>query len=104
MIVAINNRIGENSIPKQYYDSFFALMDHKFTLGVLGGIGGEAVYIVGYQDKNLIVLDPHYIQTQNDGESIHFKNTPRGVPLEKIAPTITFCFYLKNKRQHEVWI
>ena len=81
MIVAVNNRIGENSIPKQYFDSFFALMENKFSLGVLGGIGGEAIYIVGHQDKDLIAMDPHYIQTQNDGESIHFKNTPRGVSI-----------------------
>ncbi len=30
--------------------------------GMIGGVSNQALYIVGFQDNQAIVLDPHYVQ------------------------------------------
>ena len=37
-------------------------MKCEYFCGVLGGVPGNAMYIIGYKDDNVIGLDPHYVQ------------------------------------------
>jgi hypothetical protein len=30
--------------------------------GMIGGVSNQALFIVGFQDDKVIVLDPHYVQ------------------------------------------
>lgn len=32
-------------------------------MGMISGIGGEAIYVAGYHEDQLIALDPHYVQS-----------------------------------------
>jgi hypothetical protein len=31
-------------------------------MGIIGGVPGKGLYFVGAEDKNLIYLDPHFVQ------------------------------------------
>ena len=68
---------------------------------MIGGIGGEAIYIVGHHEDNFIILDPHYIQEEKNGEGIYFKKTPRRIPIQKISCSVTFCYYVRDREEHE---
>ena len=65
---------------------------------MIGGVGGEAIYIVGHHEDNIIILDPHYVQSEKDGEGIYFKKTPRGMSMKKLACSVAFAFYFSSKK------
>ena len=80
-------------------------MKTPYFCGLVGGVSNEALYIVGFHEDKAIILDPHYIQEQSDEESEieYFKKTPRGVPMNQLAPSISICFYLKNVDEYLNW-
>jgi hypothetical protein len=41
-------------------------MKHETWVGAIGGIKGQALYIVGSYDDKVIVLDPHYVQSTEE--------------------------------------
>lgn len=65
-------------------------------MGMISGIGGEAIYVAGYHEDQLIALDPHYVQSEVEGEKSYLNRTARGVSLQKIVPSVGFCFYFQN--------
>ena len=97
LLVTVSNRLGEKEIPELFFPHIISLIDHPNFAGMIGGIGGEAIYIVGHQDQELIILDPHYIQSENQSNTIYFKKTPRAISLKKISCSVTFCFYFTSK-------
>lgn len=52
----------------------------------------------------MIVLDPHYVQPESEGEKIYYNQGPRGVPLQKLVPTAGFCFLFQNAKEHKEWV
>jgi hypothetical protein len=52
----------------------------------------------------LIYLDPHYVQTNREGEEIFFSKTPRGIPIQKLAPSLAFCYYFSSQEEHKNWL
>ena len=48
-------------------DHLYALLDHKYSIGMISGIGGEAIYVAGYHEDQFIALDPHYVQPEQEG-------------------------------------
>ena len=63
LLIIVNNRLGEREIPERCYSHIFKLLQQKSFIGMIGGVGGEAMYIVGYHEDNLIPFDPHYVQS-----------------------------------------
>lgn len=48
--------------------------------GMIGGVSNQALYIVGFQDDKVIMLDPHYVQEENQPLKMrYFKKNPRGL-------------------------
>ena len=37
-------------------------MKVQYFVGMLGGNGGEALYLIGHYDDKFIFMDPHYVQ------------------------------------------
>lgn len=68
------------------------MLRHPNSIGMISGIGGEAIYIAGYYEDQLIALDPHFVQSEDEGEKIYFNQVPRGVTLNKLVPAAGFCF------------
>eukprot|EP00826_Nyctotherus_ovalis_P042059 TRINITY_DN4291_c0_g2_i1.p1 TRINITY_DN4291_c0_g2~~TRINITY_DN4291_c0_g2_i1.p1 ORF type:complete len:250 (+),score=8.45 TRINITY_DN4291_c0_g2_i1:454-1203(+) len=62
LILLIGFRLGLDHINKEYFPAILRLMQHKNFVGISGGHGSGALYIVGYKDKNFVYLDPHTAQ------------------------------------------
>ena len=43
------------------------MMNNPTWVGSIGGVKGQALYIIGSYDEKVIFLDPHYVQS-NDQE------------------------------------
>ncbi len=65
---------------------------HSFC-GAAGGTGQSALFVAGFCEEKAIILDPHYAQEENEEKLQYFKKTPRGIPLNKMASSFSFCFY-----------
>ena len=37
-------------------------MQSRFFLGAIGGKSNKAYYILGYQDDNVLYIDPHFVK------------------------------------------
>ena len=57
--------LGMSKIHHDYYSSFKILIENKYSIGIIGGRPKSALYIVGYKDDEIIVLDPHFVQHAN---------------------------------------
>ena len=71
-------------------------------MGMIGGVPRKAMYFVGYQDSNLIYLDPHLVQTAvsrsnlyKNMDSFHCEDF-RTINRHKLDSSVAFTFYLKN--------
>lgn len=65
-LVSISNRVSLESIPEEYYGHYFELMDHPSWVGSIGGLQGQALYILGSYENKVIFLDPHYVQSNEE--------------------------------------
>lgn len=43
-------------------DQLKQILEWKQSVGIIGGHHSSSLYFIGYQDDNLIYLDPHTIQ------------------------------------------
>jgi hypothetical protein len=42
------------------------MMDNPSWVGSIGGVKGQALYIIGSYDQKVIFLDPHYVQSNDE--------------------------------------
>ena len=62
-VLFISNRLPEpQDEQKKYYPHFQHLMRLKQFCGAAGGSGNDALYLVGFYEEKMILLDPHYAQ------------------------------------------
>lgn len=64
--MVLSNKVSLDSIPEEYYNHFFELMDHENYVGTIGGLPGQALYIIGRYENRVIFLDPHYVQSNEE--------------------------------------
>lgn len=75
-------------------------------VGVLGGNGGEALYLVGHYADKFIFMDPHYVQEFEEDEvgkktSTYFQSQPYSIDAECLAPSMAFTFLVKSRQEYE---
>lgn len=62
-------------------------MKSPYFCGAISGVRGQALYILGHYDDQIIFLDPHYVQkADNLANSSYFRKTPRGIPISDLSP------------------
>ena len=62
----VSNRVGVKEIPENLVPHLKYLMGCRCFAGIMGGIAGQALYILGYYQDRVIILDPHYVQSSED--------------------------------------
>ncbi len=60
------------------------MMNHPCWVGSIGGVKGQALYIVGSYENKVIFLDPHYVQSNEEEleADTYFNKTPRGLDID----------------------
>ena len=74
------------------------LMKISYSLGIIGGRNGNALYFTGViDDKYLIYLDPHTCQEITASEiDSYFCKQFNYIETSKIGSTLAFGFYLED--------
>lgn len=67
-LIVISSKVTEegcNYFPEIYSSHVKHLMRMPAFCGMIGGVSNQALYIVGFQDDKVILLDPHYVQDED---------------------------------------
>lgn len=101
-LVLIALRLGTDCLNDDYFPLIKGALMTPLTLGIIGGKGHRAYYILGYQDHNLLFLDPHVVRPVNldldkailTGE-YHTENLCE-MSLTHLDPTVLLGFLVRS--------
>lgn len=94
---------GRQCIDPAYHDAIRFFLSQPQSLGMIGGMGKSAVYVVGFQDDLLLYLDPHYVQRAALDEEDLLKRLDTYqadsiglLKLEEASSSIALAFWLDS--------
>lgn len=90
-VIFIPLRLGLKDINSEYIDSIKKTFELSQSLGIVGGKAGASFYFIGYENEDLLYLDPHKVQKVNEIDT----KCPiiKTVKIETIDPTLALGFY-----------
>ena len=103
-LVFISIRTGE--IDDDIIDEILKIFDIETNIGIIGGRNSRAFYFIGKCEKNLIFLDPHYVQptipltsikTVGFNESYRTNNIYY-MPINEMSPSFSIGFAIKDMK------
>ncbi|KAL4439076.1 hypothetical protein ABPG74_008851 [Tetrahymena malaccensis] len=109
ILVMVHLKFGINKFEMQHKDYLIGLLKIKNFVGALSGTETKGMYIVGFQEDRLIVLDPHFIQKSTEGEQgldkdycTYFNKQPRSISLECISSDISLGYFIEVNEQQSI--
>lgn len=105
VLLLVSNRLGLQKLQSQYFSAIKAFFLSKQNCGIIGGRPKEAYYLVGVQEDNLILLDPHNAQQTIELEERELKQKhgqfhelqAKKISINRLDPTMTFAVYLRSE-------
>ena len=103
-ILFVSVRHGLYSLDEKLYNEVLNIFDIKGNIGMIGGRNGRAFYFIGKCDKNLLFLDPHYVQPTlqlKDFGTISVQESYRPndiyyMNIKELSPSFTIGFAIKD--------
>lgn len=100
VLILIPLTLGVDKVHPRYLPQVQAVLSFPQSVGIVGGRPGSSLYFVGYQDTNILYLDPHEVQPVAhlpvDLPS-YFCSTPRLTPVATIDPSMAIGFYVASR-------
>ena len=104
-LVFVSIRTGELD-DDDIIEEILKLFDIETNIGIIGGRNSRAFYFIGKCEKNLIFLDPHYVQptiSLTSIKSIGFDESYRTnniyyMPIKEMSPSFSIGFAIKDMK------
>ena len=112
LFLLIPLRLGLDKVNPIYYKTLFKFLEMEQSVGFIGGKPRYSLYFVGYNEDNLIYLDPHNVNNFVDNtdtfpsikdlDSYHSDNF-KMININNIDPSLTLGFCIKNAVDLEIF-
>jgi len=109
LVLLVPVRLGGEKFNELYSECLRSLLTLPSCLGWVGGRPSHSLYFIGFQENQLIHLDPHRLHpridtssSQFDISSFHSAN-PRKLAISKMDPSCCLGFYLRTRDEFESW-
>ena len=111
-ILFISVRHGLYSLDKELYEDILNIFDIKTNIGFIGGKKSRAFYFIGRCDKNLLFLDPHFVQptipiNQFGNNSVFESYRPENIyymPISDLSPSFSIGFAIKDMKSFKMFM
>lgn len=99
-LILLPLRLGIDCINPIYGHFIRGALRSSSSLGIVGGLPDKSLYFVGYQDLELLFLDPHILKAfeptsfTDPNKLIEDYHTARvrSIPIEEVDPSMVFGF------------
>jgi len=109
ILVLVPLRLGTVKFNTTYIPSLQRVIASRFCIGVIGGKPKHSLFFIGYQDSDLIGLDPHACRSSDNSDdpkadigAYHCKS-PRKIQFSTIDPSIALGFFCQSRAELEAF-
>jgi len=110
VLILVPVRLGSGEkVNRIYAPHVKALLTNDHCVGIIGGRPKHALYFMGFQDDNLLHLDPHLVQDSVDVNcpdfdlSTYHCRSLRKMSLSKMDPSCCIGFLCRSRAAFDEW-
>eukprot|EP01132_Coremiostelium_polycephalum_P000590 gene590-736_t len=102
IIILVPLRLGVDKINEVYLKNIKMMLQIPQSIGFIGGKPKQSFYFVGYQDEQIIYLDPHFVHETVNPNDPNFPETyhycvPQKMPFSQLDPSLAIGFYCRDR-------
>lgn len=96
LLVLLPVRLGIHNINSIYHTSLLQLLALKQSVGIAGGKPSSSYYFFGYQNDNLLYLDPHHLQPVSENFDTYHTSRCLTLPISQLDPSMLIGLLFQN--------
>ncbi|CAK55754.1 unnamed protein product (macronuclear) [Paramecium tetraurelia] len=97
-LLIIHAIIGNKELDQYFVAELQKHMQIPQFAGAIVGKSKKAYFLIGYQNNQGIVMDPHYVQESN---LLQLNSQLKCIPLKEFSGTIALCYYISNSYDYQ---